>query len=249
MRSSYDNPHVLPRLDIPALIVVGTDAAVGKTVIGAATARWFKARGTRVAVFKPIDTKCVRRREGLVSEDAELLAAAGDVPHPLDLICPQRYAHADLQPALAAERSGQPIDWEAIARSQKLISRGSDVMIVECPARLGDPIELPSQIMLDLVRELAAPAIVIARPQLASLSSTVLTVRALKSASVRVSGIVVNRYPAESASVADELNLRAIERWSGVPLLAVVPEEPVRGPALPSGILAAIDAVDWGSRV
>src|SRR5689334_4232430 len=100
MRSSYDNPHVLPRLDIPALIVVGTDASVGKTVIAAAIARWFRTRGARVGVVKPIDTKCVRRREGLVSEDAEFLATAADAPHPLDLICPQRYAHPDLPPAL-----------------------------------------------------------------------------------------------------------------------------------------------------
>jgi dethiobiotin synthetase len=240
---------VLQRLDIPALIVVGTDAGVGKTVVGATIARWFRNRGTRIAVFKPIDTKCVRRREGLVSEDAEFLAAAADAPHPLDLICPQRYAQPQLPPALAAERSGQPIDPETIARALKLVSRDSEVMIVECPARVGDPLAPPSQLTLDLVRDLAAPAIVVARPQLASLSSIVLTVRTLKSANVPIAGIVVNRYPAESASVTEELHLRAIERWSGAPLLAVVPEEPVRGPALPPGITAAIDAVDWGSRL
>src|SRR5690348_79071 len=133
-------------------MIVGTDTAVGKTVIAGAIARWFRNRGARVAVCKPIDTKCVRRREGLVSEDAEFLAAAGDVAHPLDLICPQRYALPDLPPALAAERSGHPIDWATIERSVRLMSRASDVMIIESPARLGDPLEFPSTLTLDLVR-------------------------------------------------------------------------------------------------
>jgi dethiobiotin synthetase len=240
---------VLQQMPIPALVVVGNDAGVGKTVIAGGIARWLRLRGARVAVCKPIDTKCVRRREGLVSEDAEFLAAAGDAPHPLDLICPQRYAAPGLPPALAAERAGQRIDWENIDRSLRLMSRDSDVMIVEAPARLGDPLELPSVLTLDLVRDLAAPVVLVAPPQLASLSSIVLAVRALKSAGVKAPGIVVNRYPGESASVTDEMNLRSIERWSGAPLLAVVPDESVRGTSFPAGIIAAIDAVDWQARL
>jgi len=239
---------VVSRLPIPGLIIVGTDAGVGKTVIAGAIARWFRQHGTRVALCKPIDTKCVHRREGLVSEDAEFLAVAGDAPHPLDLICPQRYGLAELPPALAAERSGQRIEWDAVERSIHLMSRDSEVMILEAPARLGDPIEFPSLLTLDLVRELGAPVVVVAPPRLSSLSSAVLTVRALNTAGVRVGGIVVNRYAAESASVTDELNLRAIERYSGAPLLAVVPDEPIRGSALPPGIIAGVDAVDWQAR-
>src|SRR4051794_15610336 len=76
---------------LPGLFVTGTDTGVGKTVVAGMVADWFRRRGSRVAVLKPVATGCVKRREGLVSEDAEFLAVCGDARHPLDLICPQRY--------------------------------------------------------------------------------------------------------------------------------------------------------------
>src|SRR3954447_11930920 len=115
---------------IPGLFVTGTDTGVGKTVVAGAIADWFRRRRKRVAVLKPVATGCVHRREGLVSEDAEFLATCADARHPLDLICPQRYAEP-LAPAVAAERAGEPLDWALVDNAIRLMSRDSDVMIVE----------------------------------------------------------------------------------------------------------------------
>src|SRR5439155_13948892 len=101
-----------------------------KTIVAGAIADWFRRRGRRVAVLKPVATGCVHRREGLVSEDAEFLAACAEARHPLDLICPQRYVEP-LAPAVAAEREGRPLDWEAVQRSIDLMAADSDVLIVE----------------------------------------------------------------------------------------------------------------------
>src|SRR3954471_10710643 len=114
----------------PGLFVTATDTDVGKTVIAGAIADWFRRRGARVGVSKPIASGCVRRREGLVSEDAEFLASCADARFPLDLICPQRYREP-LAPAVAADRAQQPLDWSAVDCSLQLMSRDSDVMIVE----------------------------------------------------------------------------------------------------------------------
>ena len=101
---------------IPGLLVTGTDTGIGKTVVAGAIADWFRRRGHRVGVLKPAATGCVRWREGLVSEDAEFLAHCADARFPLDRVCPQRYAEP-LAPAIAAERAGQPLEWEPIDRS------------------------------------------------------------------------------------------------------------------------------------
>ena len=63
----------------------------------------------------------------------------------------------------------------------------------------------------------------------------------------RVAGVVVNRYPAENAGVAEETNPRVIARWGRTPVLCVVPDEPMTGvlPSLPAGVVAAIEPVDW----
>src|SRR3954471_18439024 len=121
---------MLKPLAIPGLFVTGTDTEVGKTVIAGAIANYFFRQGVRIAVSKPVATGCVHRREGLVSEDAEFLASCADARFPLDLICPQRYREP-LAPAVAADRAKQPLDWLSIDRSLQLMSRDSDVMIVE----------------------------------------------------------------------------------------------------------------------
>ena len=83
------------------------------------------------------------------------------------------------------------------------------------------------------------------RPGLGTINHTLLTLGALRQHQVPVAGVVINRYPAEEASIAEETNIRAIEKWGKVPVLCVVPDEQVKERFLPPGITAAIDTVDW----
>jgi dethiobiotin synthetase len=85
----------------------------------------------------------------------------------------------------------------------------------------------------------------VARPGLGTINHALLTVEALRQAGVRVAGVVINRYPAEDAGVAEETNPSAIERWGKVPVLCLVPDEKIGGLELPPGVIAAIDTVDW----
>ena len=232
--------HAVP---IPGLLVTGTDTGVGKTVIAGAIAGWLRRAGLRVAVFKPCATGCVRRREGLVSEDAEFLAHCADARFPLHVICPQCYAEP-LAPAIAAERAGQPLDWDLIDKSAVQMSQASDVMVVEGIGGLMVPMD-PRHTFLDVARWLGLPAIVVARPGLGTINHTLLTVTALRSAGIAVAGVVINRYPPDNTPVAEETNPRAIERWGNVPVLCIVPEEKLGGLQLPAGIVAAINTVDW----
>lgn len=236
---------LLSPVKTPGLFVTGTDTGVGKTVVAGAIAHWFRKRSFRVAVLKPAATGCVRRREGLVSEDAEFLAHCADARHPLDLICPQRYAEP-LAPAVAAERAGRPLDWAAVQRSIDLMSRDSDVLVVEGVGGVMVPMD-ERHTVLDVAVALGLPAIVVARPGLGTINHTVLTLNALRSAGVKVAGVVVNRYPAESASVAEETNLRAVEKWGKAALLSVVPKEKSLQMHLPAGVTAAVEPVDWAA--
>jgi dethiobiotin synthetase len=234
---------MLRPVPIPGLFITGTDTEVGKTVVAGAIAGWFKRRGFRVGVFKPAATGCVRRREGLVSEDAEFLAHCADADAPLDVICPQRFAEP-LAPAIAAERAGKPLDWQAIDRALGEIVAQSDVLIVEGVGGIMVPMDAAHTIR-DVARCLRLPAVVVARPGLGTINHTLLTVNALREAKVPVAGVVINRYPTDIASIAEETNLRAVEKWGKVPLLTVVPNETPGGLRLPPGIVAAIDRVDW----
>jgi dethiobiotin synthetase len=74
-----------------------------------------------------------------------------------------------------------------------------------------------------------------------------LTVESLRGIGATIAGVVINRYPADGASIAEETNPRAIEKWGKTSVLCVVPAETFILPKLPAGITAAIDTVDWGS--
>lgn len=234
---------MITSLGIPGLFVTGTDTGVGKTVIAGAIASWFKRRDRKVAVCKIAATGCVHRREGLVSEDAEFLAACAGARHPLDLIAPQRYSEP-LAPAIAAERARRPIDWFLINNSIRLMSRGSDLMIVEGVGGIMVPMD-DKHTVLDVAVALKVPAIIVARPALGTINHTLLTINALRDAGVQVAGVVINQYRTDGAGIAEETNPRAIERWGKVPVLAIIPDEKVVGSELPAGIVSAINAVDW----
>ena len=237
---------MLPRVQIPGLFITATDTEVGKTVIAGAIANHFLRQNRKVAVLKPIATGCVPRREGLVSEDAEFLASCADARFPLDIICPVRYREP-LAPQVAADRAKQPVDYEAITRSLTLMICDSDIIIIEGIGGLMVPLD-PKHTTLDLAKWLGLPTVIVARPTLGTISHTLLTVEALRRAGIPIAGIVINRYPADSASIAEESNPRTIEKHARVPILAIVPDEPtLRRPPLPPSITSPIDMVDWQS--
>jgi dethiobiotin synthetase len=98
----------------------------------------------------------------------------------------------------------------------------------------------------DLIGWLKLPVVIVARARLGTVNHTLLTLNALRETGATIAGVVVNLYPADGASVAEETNPRAIERWGKTSVLCIAPAEPFAPPKIPPGIQAAIDTVDWG---
>lgn len=235
-------------IQIPGLFITGTSTDIGKTVITGAIARWFRRDHRKVAVSKPIATGCVHRREGWVSEDAEYLAHCADTPHPLDLICPVRYAEP-LAPAIAAARSDVPVDYEAINRSIRLMTPDADVFLVEGVGGILVPLD-DKNTVLDMAQWFGLPVVVVAHASLGTINHTLLTLMALRTRKIPIAGVVINRYPPGTPGAAEETNPKAIEKFGKVPVLCVAGEEhvsknPNDGAPTPKAIMAAINTVDW----
>ena len=228
---------------IPGLFITGTDTGVGKTLIAAAIARTLFLQGNIVAVLKPVATGCERRREGLVSADAELLAVASDTRHPLDLICPNRYLEP-IAPSIAARRANQPVDWSAVQRSIDLMTAHSNALIVEGVGGLMSPLD-DTHTVLHLIQALRLPTVIVARPTLGTINHTLLTIDTLRRGGAAIAGVILNRYPTDLVGVAEETAAAEIERFGKVPVLALVPDEPAPPPEIPPGVMSAIGFVDW----
>src|SRR6478752_5022049 len=72
--------------------------------------------------------------------------------------------------------------------------------------------------VLDLARWLNLPTVIVARPGLGTINHTLLTIETLRRAAVPIAGVVINRYPADTPTTAEETNPRYIEKYGKVPI-------------------------------
>lgn len=230
------------------LFVTGTDTEIGKTVIAGGIARILREQRQRVGVFKPIASGCRLDRQGLVSEDAEFLAHCADSPESLEHICPVRYREP-LAPEVAVQRGARPIDFQSVQTYYNRLVADKDVVIVEGIGGLLVPLAKDFTVA-DLAKQINLPLLIVARPGLGTINHTLLTIEVARSRGLPLAGVVINSYVADTASVAEETNSAAIERASGLKVLAVVPRDletnvhkGVVGPA----VMFALQQIDYDS--
>jgi len=201
-------------------------------------------------------------REGLVSADAEFLAACAESRRPLAEITPVRYAAA-LAPTVAAEREHRPLDLEAVFDAWRRLEGAADAVIVEgiggllCPLRDGFWV-------IHLAKLLRLPVVIVARAALGTINHTLLTLHAARSAGLDVAGVVINRYqpdllrrdekqdpaaaPRGAAELAMMTNPAQITEHGRVEVLTIVPEDgesSVEKARLGGDVQFAVAQVDW----
>jgi len=243
------------------LFVAGTDTEVGKTLVAGAIARSLRADGRTVEVFKPVATGCSRRREGLVSEDAEFLAACSDSRRPLSEITPLRFRTA-VSPNIAAAREHRDVDLAVIFDAYcELVAAGSQAVIVEGVGGLLCPIS-DTFWVIHLAKMMALPLVIVARPGLGTINHTLLTLHAARSAGLKIAGVVINRYRLEPPSGPDATpprmlgddeyamftNPQQIATLGKVKVLTLVPDEPDNNVArgtIGDNTQFTLDQIDW----
>jgi dethiobiotin synthetase len=77
--------------------------------------------------------------------------------------------------------------------------------------------------VLDLMKEFDLPVVIVSRPNLGTINHTLLTIDAVRSVGLEITGVVINGYEAETATVAEETVARVIEEWGQVDVLSIVP--------------------------
>jgi dethiobiotin synthetase len=229
------------------LFITGTDTGVGKTVVAGALAAVLHRGGVDVGVMKPVATGCVRRREGLVSEDAEFLAHAADAPEPLEEICPIRFAEP-LAPTVAAARAKIEIDLAPMWEAWRRIRDAHEVLLVEGIGGILCPVTR-KVCVADIAARMNLPVLVVARPTLGTINHTALTVEAARSRGLEVAGIVINRYNRDTEDVAQLTAPDEIQRACGVAVWGLVPDDPQTVPAkaeIGEDVLAAVRQMPLG---
>ena len=208
------------------LFVTGSDTGVGKTVVVAAIAAALRARGERVAAFKPVVTGTEEPADPDWPPDDVLLAAAAGTS--ADAVTPFRFG-PPVSPHLAAALAGTPLDRAALRAAFAERTAEADATVVEGVGGLLVPLT-PDYLVRDLARDLGLPLVVAARPGLGTINHTLLTRESARNAGLIIAGVVITPWP-QQASAMEHDNRATIAHLGDVEV-ATLPPLPRADPAL-----------------
>jgi len=211
--------------DIPnirGLFVTGTDTNVGKTQVAAGLTAALRQRGLKAGYFKPVQSGCPEEGGRLIPTDARIAQEMANLPEPLDLLTPITL-RLPLAPGVAAAREGAKVDLDRVAGAFRELGKRYAFLVVEGAGGLYVPLVDNDFLVLDLIRWLQLPLLVVARAGLGTINHTALTVLAARQARIAVAGVVLNRCSV-APGLAEQTNPAVIEAITGVSILGKVPE-------------------------
>ena len=200
---------------------------MGKTVVAAGLLLALRRAGVDAVPMKPVQTGCRRRAGVWVPPDLEFALRMADLrPSPAELRRMSPYCFGpSCSPHLAARLARRRISLAHIASAWRGLAARHAAVVVEGAGGVLVPVAGP-RTMLDVMRMLKLPAILVARPGLGTINHTLLSLRELRRGGVRVLGVVlVATRPHEGRGPIEEDNRAAIAAlgricvWGCIPCL------------------------------
>ena len=194
------------------LFVTGTDTAVGKTYVSRLIVSFLVSVGVRVGVFKPFMT-------GSRSDILWLMKAA-KIPvtkKNLEIMNPYFFKNP-LAPGVASLLEKRKVNLQKALRAFHNLRRNYDFIVAEGAGGLLVPVT-KKKFIIDIVRELGLPVVIVARPGLGTINHTCLSVEALLSRGIKNIAVVLNNY--SGGSLAERTNLPTIKRLIAHPVFII----------------------------
>ena len=197
------------------IFITGTDTEVGKTIISCAIVLLLKSKGFKVCVMKPVETGCNIKENKNIYSDGLMLKFMANVEIPLENITPFRFKYP-LAPVIAAELENKEIQQEIIYETfQKLLSK-HDYIVVEGIGGIMVPLK-EDFLVVDLVKMLRLPILIVANNKLGVINHTLLTYEAAIKRGIEVKAIILNSpFPQKDISV--ETNSHILYRLLNLPV-------------------------------
>lgn len=187
--------------------MTATDTDVGKTFITAGLAKAAQMAGRNIGISKPIS--CGGIDDPLFYKD--LLKISDNI----DVINPIRFKKP-LAPYSAKKSEKVKIDIPKIIKHVNSLKRWRDITFVEGIGGALVPIR-KDYFVTDLIKDLNIPCIIIARAGLGTLNHTLMTIKVLRKAGVKIIGVILNGYKGSDPS--EKTNAQDIEDLSGIPVI------------------------------
>lgn len=221
--------------------ITATDTGVGKTIVTTGLALALRHQGYDVGVMKPVSSGG--------RADALFLRKSLDLDDPIDLINPVHFK-APLAPTIAAKLERKSISIKKIITAyRKLKDIHKDGVLVEgiggimvplvdrspqrhspspCAQGLGREHKVNinrNYLVIDLIKDLKLPLIIVARPMLGTINHSLLTIEAARQRHIKIAGFIINHshrlHRPKDARLKEAIE--TIRKISRVPCLGEVP--------------------------
>ncbi|MEA3347598.1 MAG: dethiobiotin synthase [Pseudomonadota bacterium] len=202
------------------LFITGTDTGVGKTVVAATLAYALHQRHINFHYIKPVESGISSREYLEKYSDAALVKGAGSLPEPLNEIVPFRFREP-LAPLLAARREGVELSGNELSECIKTRIKPPGLTLVEGAGGLLAPL-CPDYLVIDLIRDLQLPILVVCRTSLGALNHTFLTLNLLRQEGLHPIGIIANHLTA-ATGIAEESFLTQLSEFDPITVLGELP--------------------------
>ena len=211
-----DGSGVPPRF---CCFVTGTDTEIGKTLTTSAMLHALVQRGVRACGMKPVAAGADMRDGLLHNDDADQLAAAGNVSMLQSLTTPYMLKEP-AAPHIAAALEGVRIESVPILAAYTELAAASDAVVVEGVGGFCVPLADDFD-TADLARQLGLPVVLVVGLRLGCISHALLTAEAIIARGLVLAGWVANELE-DDMDYADE-NIEALKQRLPAPLLGRVP--------------------------
>lgn len=199
--------------------VTGTDTEIGKTLVSAAILHKLASSGVRACGMKPVAAGAEMRGGELHNEDADMLAAAGNV-HLLASITTPFMLREPCAPHIAAKLDGVTINPVPIIAAYAEIAAAADAVVVEGVGGFCVPFSDDFD-SADMAQQLNLPVILVVGVRLGCINHALLTVETIVARGLVLAGWVANEVDPAMAYV-DE-NIEALAQRIPAPMLGRVP--------------------------
>ena len=210
----------MPSLSAQSVFVTGTDTGIGKTHVALLLMQQAKARGLRVAGFKPVASGCEWNGERWQNSDALALLQASSIPLDYSLVNPYAFEPA-IAPHIAASQQSVSIDFTHLKHCYDTLRAQVDMVVVEGAGGCLVPLD-DSRHLLDLAAYLKLPVHLVIGLRLGCINHALLSVLAIRSLGVDLESLIFNQISPEPMPYAKE-NIDTILRFTGIANHRIVP--------------------------
>ncbi len=197
-----------------AILIAGTSADVGKTVVTLAIAAYYQqfCQHQTLAILKPIDTGSGDRHhyQRILS-----LSPSEDISH----VC----FESTVDPPIAAEKEGKLIDMADIWRRYQTAAQSHDLVLIEAVGGLGTPLTLETTVA-DLAWDWRLPTVLVVPIEPGSVGQAIAHVALARQCRVHLKGIVLNCLrPLSSDEEENLVPAGLIQSLTQIPVLGRIP--------------------------